>query len=172
MSANPAIAGIAGDEPVAMMKRRALMVTSSTAIVLASRKRAAPAMTRTPRPVKRSRESCGATASMAWCTWALTAAKSMPKRPLLTPKRAPLRKELARSAAAINAFDGKEPLLRLSPPILPFSMSTTGTPMAAAAAAAASPPAPAPITQISVLSSLFSCAISRPNSPQLVRMFG
>ena len=35
---------------------------------------------------------------------------------------------LARLAAAISAFDGTQPVLRHSPPILPFSISTTGTP--------------------------------------------
>ena len=55
----------------------------------------------------------------------------------------------ARLAAAISAFDGTQPVLRHSPPILPFSISTTGTPNAAAAAATDSPPEPAPMTQMS-----------------------
>ncbi len=112
VSVKPAIAGMTGDEPVATMKRRALMVRSPTATVLASLNRAAPATTRTPRPAKRSAESCGAIAAMARRTWALTAAKSMPERTLLTPKRAPLRSALACSAAASNAFDGTEPAIR------------------------------------------------------------
>ena len=45
--------------------------------------RAAPSMTRTPSPAKRSRESCGATASTTSRTCALTAAKSTPKRAAL-----------------------------------------------------------------------------------------
>ena len=52
-------------------------------------------------------------------------------------------------AAAINDFDGTQPVLRQSPPIFPFSTRTTGTPKAAAAAATVSPPAPAPMTQMS-----------------------
>ena len=95
-----------------MTKRRALMSKPSTATVARSAKRPSPSTTRTPRPLKRSRESCGATAAMTSRTWARTAAKSTPKRRLLTPKRAPLRNALARSAAASSAFDGSEPLLR------------------------------------------------------------
>ena len=48
-----------------------------------------------------------------------------------------------------SAFDGTQPVLRQSPPILCFSISTTGTPNAAAAAATDRPPEPAPITQMS-----------------------
>src|SRR6478735_1880025 len=52
-------------------------------------------------------------------------------------------------AAAISDFDGTQPVLRHSPPILPCSMRTTGTRNAAAAAATESPPEPPPMTQIS-----------------------
>src|SRR5262245_43600261 len=55
----------------------------------------------------------------------------------------------ARLPAATRDLEGTQPVLRHSPPILPFSMSTTGTPNAAAAAATERPPEPAPITQIS-----------------------
>src|SRR5215211_4417204 len=55
----------------------------------------------------------------------------------------------ARFAAAISDFDGTQPVLRQSPPILAFSTSTTGTPKAAAAAATDSPPEPPPMTQMS-----------------------
>ena len=55
----------------------------------------------------------------------------------------------ARLPAAISDFDGTQPVLRQSPPILPFSTSTTDTPKAAAAAATESPPEPAPMTQMS-----------------------
>src|SRR5436189_4737989 len=53
----------------------------------------------------------------------------------------------ARLPAAISDLEGTQPVLRHSPPILPRSMSTTGTPNAAAAAATERPPEPAPITQ-------------------------
>src|SRR5262249_24069869 len=58
----------------------------------------------------------------------------------------------ARFAAANSAFEGTDPVLRLSPPIASRSISTVGTPKAAAAAAADKPPRPAPITQISGVS--------------------
>ena len=58
----------------------------------------------------------------------------------------------ARLAAASSAFDGTQPVLRQSPPILWRSISTTDTPKAAAAAATDRPPEPPPITQISGLS--------------------
>src|SRR5450755_4239084 len=57
----------------------------------------------------------------------------------------------ARLAAASKAFDGTQPVLRQSPPILCRSTSTTGTPKAVAAAATDKPPEPPPITQISGL---------------------
>src|SRR3954471_12860955 len=57
----------------------------------------------------------------------------------------------ARLPAAISDLEGTQPVLRQSPPILPFSISTTGTPNAAAAAATERPPEPAPITQMSGL---------------------
>ena len=63
-----------GDEPVAITNRFALIVKSSTARVSASEKRAAPVITRTPRPAKRSRVKFGATASITSRIWALTAA--------------------------------------------------------------------------------------------------
>src|SRR2546423_9999360 len=66
-----------------------------------------------------------------------------------TPKAAASAMARARLPAAIRDFEGTQPVLRHSPPILPFSMSTTGTPNAAAAAATERPPEPAPITQIS-----------------------
>src|SRR6185369_12444052 len=66
-----------------------------------------------------------------------------------TPKAAALVMARARLPAAISDFEGTQPVLRHSPPILPFSMSTTGTPNAAAAAATESPPEPAPMTQMS-----------------------
>ena len=58
----------------------------------------------------------------------------------------------ARLAAASSAFDGTQPVLRQSPPILCLSISTAGTPKAAAAAATDKPPEPAPITQMSGVS--------------------
>ena len=59
------MAGIAGDEPVAITTRRALISMSSpTATMSLSLKRASPSITRTPRPVKRSLESFGAIAAI------------------------------------------------------------------------------------------------------------
>src|SRR5947207_15816060 len=58
----------------------------------------------------------------------------------------------ARLAAANKAFDGMQPVLRQSPPILRRSISTVGTPNAAAAAATDNPPGPPPITQMSGVS--------------------
>ena len=80
----------------------------------------------------------------------------------LMPNFAPAAKPLARSAAAISAFDGTQPVLRHSPPNLPFSISTTGTPNAFAAAATDRPPEPAPMTQMSGLS---TCAMRQPVEP-------
>src|SRR6266481_4705163 len=64
-----------------------------------------------------------------------------------TPKAAASAMARARLPAAISDFEGTQPVLRHSPPILPFSTSTTGTPKAAAAAATERPPEPAPMTQ-------------------------
>src|SRR6266481_3588818 len=66
-----------------------------------------------------------------------------------TPKAAASAMARARLPAAISDFEGTQPVLRHSPPILPFSTSTTGTPKAAAAAATERPPEPAPMTQMS-----------------------
>ena len=69
MSSSPGIGGTAGDEPVAITKRRALISTSSpTTTVRLSLKRAVPSITRTPRPAKRSFESFGAIAAITSCT--------------------------------------------------------------------------------------------------------
>ncbi len=163
VSARPGIAGSAGDEPVAMTKRRAAMVNSPAVTVRASKNRAAPSMIRTPRPAKRCRVSLGATVSATSRRWAFTAAKSTPKRAALRPKCAALRMILARSAVTASAAAGTLPPLPAPPVIafrVPFSISTTGTPKAAAADAAARPAAPAPMTQMSGLSScLSSCVI-------------
>jgi hypothetical protein len=58
----------------------------------------------------------------------------------------------ARRPAASSDFEGTQPVLRQSPPILYRSISTTGTPKAAAAAATDKPPEPPPMTQMSGLS--------------------
>ena len=156
VSARPGIAGSDGDEPVAMTKRRAVMMKSPAATVRASKNRAAPSMTCTPRPAKRSRASIGATVLATSRRCAFTAAKSTPKRAALRPKCAALRMILARSAVTASAVVGTPPPL----PRVPFSISTTGTPKAAAADAAARPAAPAPMTQMSGLSAcLSSCVI-------------
>ena len=57
VSASPGIAGSAGDEPVAMTKRRALTSKPSTATVRGIGEAALAVETRTPSPLKRSRES-------------------------------------------------------------------------------------------------------------------
>ena len=144
------------------------MVTSSTATVLASVKRAAPLKTRTPSPTKRWRVAFGARAAMTSRIFAVTVGKSTLVRPDFTPKRAPLRTACARSAAAIRArTDARPEVLTLSSPKPPVSISTAGTPKEAAAAATASPPASAPITQMSGVS---GSAIGRPATPPAARI--
>ena len=54
-------------------------------------------------------------------------------------------------AEAISAFEGTQPKLRQSPPILWPSISTTEAPIWTAPAAVERPPEPAPMTQRSVL---------------------
>src|SRR5215831_9445271 len=133
-----------------MTKRRAaISISSPTATVLRSLKRAAPAITRTPRPLKRSFESFGAIAAITSCTCRWTLPKSMSGTPAATPKARACATARACLAAAISDFDGTQPVLRHSPPILFFSTSTTDTPKAAAAAATERPPEPAPMTQMS-----------------------
>ena len=110
VSARPGIGGIAGDEPVAMTKRRALISNASpTATVAASLNCAVPAITRTPRPVKRSVESFGAIAAITPRTCARTLAKSMVGGPHVTPKSAARVKAAACLAAASRDFDGTQP---------------------------------------------------------------
>src|SRR5262245_5973813 len=124
-------------------------MSSPTVTVLRSLKRAAPAITRTPRPLKRSFESLGAIAAMTSCTCWWTLAKSTSAAPATTPKAGACATARACLAAAISDFEGTQPVLRHSPPILFFSTNTTGTPKAAAAAATERPPEPAPMTQMS-----------------------
>src|SRR5215475_767609 len=132
-----------------MKRRAAISMLSPTTTVLRSLKRAAPAITRTPRPLKRSFESLGAIAAMTSCTCWWTLPKSTSAGPAATPKARACATARACLAAAISDFEGTQPVLRHSPPILLFSTSTTGTPKAAAAAATERPPEPAPITQMS-----------------------
>src|SRR5262249_167079 len=66
-----------------------------------------------------------------------------------SPNVAAPRMASARFAAASSAFEGTDPVLRLSPPIASRSISTVGTPKAAAAPPAHHPPRRAPITQFS-----------------------
>ena len=106
-------------------------------------------MTRTPSAVKRALESLGSIAAMTSCTCLWTRAKSTSRPRAATPKIFARVMAWAALAAAIRDFDGTQPVLRQSPPILACSMRTTGTPKAAAAAATVSPPEPAPITQMS-----------------------
>ena len=109
VSARPSIGGIAGVEPVAITKRRALMAVAPTATVPASRKCAAPSITRTPRPAKRSLESVGAIAAITPCTCACTLAKSTSAGAARNPKRPASRKAAACLAAASSAFEGTQP---------------------------------------------------------------
>src|SRR4029077_19934768 len=141
--------GSPGEEPVAMTKRRAAMVQSPAATLRASKNRAAPSMTRTPRPARRSRAWRGAAAAATSRKCAFTAAKSTPKRAALRPNCAAWRMIWACSAVTASAA-AATPLP--APAAALFSISTTGTPKAAAADAAARPPAPAPMTQMSGLS--------------------
>src|SRR5689334_3446030 len=69
------------------------------------------------------------------------------------PNGPDVRMSCARRAAAISALEGTHPVLRQSPPILPFSMRITETPSWAAAAATVRPPDPAPITHRSARNS-------------------
>ncbi len=102
--------GTAGDEPVAITNRRALISNlSPTAIVAASLKRAAPSITCTPRPVKRSFESFGAIAAMTPRTCAFTLAKSISTRGIFKPKGVVRCDAAACLAAASNAFEGTQP---------------------------------------------------------------
>src|SRR5262245_55195745 len=164
--------GSAGEEPVAMTKRRALTsMASPTTTVSRSLNRAAPSITRTPSPVKRSFESFGAIAAITACTRSWTLPKSTSAAPAEMPKARARAMARAWLAAAISAFDGTQPVLRHSPPSLPFSISTTETPKAAAAAATERPPEPAPITQMSgvkqsAISCLDSTAAASPGSPR------
>src|SRR5665647_1385917 len=103
--------------------------------VLRSLKLAWPLMTRTPRPVKRSTESTGAIAAITRCTCSCTLAKSIATPCAVTPNAPEFCISAARLAAASKAFDGTQPVLRQSPPILCRSIRTVGTPKAAAAAA-------------------------------------
>src|SRR5262249_51610551 len=109
-------------------------------------------ITRTPSPVNRSMEYAGSTAAITDCTCSLTLAKLTRMFCTSSPNAGAPRMASARFAAASNAFEGTDPVLRLSPPIAWRSISTVGTPKAAAAAAADKPPGPAPITQISGVS--------------------
>ena len=132
-------------------------------MVALSLKRASPSITRTPRPPKRSFESFGAIAAITLFTWSCTRAKSICGTAAAMPNASVPEKAYARRAAAISAFDGTQPALRHSPPILPFSTNTTGTPKAAAAAATERPPDPPPITQMSgVMSSVIPCPFVPP----------
>ena len=119
--------------------------------VLRSLKLAWPEMTRTPSPVKRSFESLGAIVAMTSCTCFATLAKSTSGARAASPNARACATACACFPAASSAFEGTQPVLRHSPPILPCSISTTGTPNAAAAAATERPPDPAPITQMSVV---------------------
>ena len=65
--------GMAGEEPVAITKRRALMRVSPATTVSRLMNWPAALMTLTPRPVNRSTESLGAMAAMTPCTWSCTA---------------------------------------------------------------------------------------------------
>src|SRR4029079_3998902 len=109
-------------------------------------------MTRTPSPVNRSAESAGATAAMTEWTYRWTPEKSTTVSRTSTPNSFALRVASAHLAAASKAFDGTQPALRLSPPILRLSTRTVGTQKAVLAAATDNPPGPPPITQMSGLS--------------------
>ena len=65
--------GTAGEEPVAMTKRRALMRWSPASTVSRLMNWPAAWITLTPRPVNRSTELFGAMAAMTPWTWSCTA---------------------------------------------------------------------------------------------------
>src|SRR5690606_31616280 len=97
----------------------------------------------------RSAESLGAIEAITSCTWRMTRAKFTSGTASAMPKGAPFDISYACRAAAMSALDGTQPRFRHSPPISPFSISTTLTPKEAAAAATLSPAEPAPMTQMS-----------------------
>src|SRR5690606_12276613 len=103
-------------------------------------------------------------------TCARTLAKSTEICPAVTPKPAERCMSAARLAAASRAFEGTQPVLRQSPPILCFSISTVETPKAAAAAATDRPPEPAPITQMSGVS--VSPNVAPPLAPAALALSG
>ena len=110
-ASSPGIGGSDGDDPVAITKRRAaISVPSPATTVSRSLKRAAAAITRTPRPVKRSLESFGAIAAITSCTCRWTLAKSMRTGPAAMPKASAPAMPWARLAAAISAFEGTQPV--------------------------------------------------------------
>src|SRR5262249_2690761 len=120
---------------------------SPTRTALRLLKRALPAITRTPSPVKRSLESLGAIAAITPCTRSWTLPKSTAGGGAESPNADACAMARARLPAAISDFDGMQPVLRQSPPTLPFPTTTPETPKAAARAAPDSPPGPAPMTQ-------------------------
>jgi hypothetical protein len=155
-------------EPVAMTTLRAVTSTEAEATLRGPVKRAASRTTVTPRPSKRAWLSWGSMAAMAERTWAMTAAKSTLGSAVI-PRREALRASWAAWAAAISALEGTQPVLRQSPPISPFSKSTTRRPSWAAPEATDRPPEPAPMTTMSAFMRFigrppFSCRarLSRP----------
>ena len=103
VSARPEIAGSTGEEPVAMTKRRALMVDvvdRNGACIGEARRAFEDAHAKSDETFARSvrRERGDDIAHVV----AITVGKSTLVRPDLTPKRAPLRTACARSAAAIR----------------------------------------------------------------------
>src|SRR6266568_4419528 len=105
---SPGIGGTAGEDPVASTKRRALISNSPTATVRLSLKRAAPTMTRTPSPLKRSTESLGAIAAMTRCTCSCTLPKSTCGRCAAMPNGAPRRNAFAFAGSRDHSRTGPE----------------------------------------------------------------
>jgi hypothetical protein len=106
---SPGMGGTAGDEPVAMTKRRAVIFASPATTVLASMNLAPAWMTRTPSPVKRSMESLGSMAAITLLMWSCTPFGSTAGETGRMPKGADERMMCARRAAAIMAFEGTQP---------------------------------------------------------------
>jgi hypothetical protein len=138
--------GTAVREPVAITQRLERMRRPSTSASSGDRKRAIPCTTSTPRPRKRSGESCGSMAAMTRRTRAITAAKSASASPARIPYSDARRMVASTAAERRIALEGTHPVHRHSPPSRCRSTSAVRAPIPAETAAVTSPAVPPPIT--------------------------
>ena len=108
-SSMPGMAGKAGEEPVAMMKRRAFTMQSPASQVSREMNLAAARITRTRIAAKRAAESLGAMAAITCFTCRCVKTKSMRGSPAAMPNRPACRMAWAAWPAAISALDGTQP---------------------------------------------------------------